>query len=184
MSTPPTAPARRPARWFALGAATVVLVASGAGLALAAEGDDEDPSTTTVPIESTSTTLEAPATTEVPPTTEAPPVAEAPEGSDDGGQDDDGEAVARSAEGCPDGTAYESHGAYVSEVARAGGDVPAAARSDCGKPVHAVDAEEPAEDVEAPDEPDDDAEQGPPADRGQGRATAPGQAKERPGKGG
>ena len=44
--------------------------------------------------------------------------------------------VPRSTEGCPDGTSYRNHGEYVSAVEAAGGDVRAAAHSDCGKPAH------------------------------------------------
>lgn len=43
--------------------------------------------------------------------------------------------VPRSTEGCPDGATYTNHGEYVSEVEAAGGDVEAAAKSSCGKPV-------------------------------------------------
>ena len=42
----------------------------------------------------------------------------------------------RSTEGCPEGTSYRNHGEYVSAVEAAGGDVRAAAHSDCGKPAH------------------------------------------------
>jgi hypothetical protein len=42
--------------------------------------------------------------------------------------------VPRSSEGCPAGRTYRNHGEYVAEVEAAGGDVEAAARSDCGKP--------------------------------------------------
>lgn len=45
--------------------------------------------------------------------------------------------VPRSSEGCPEGRTYRNHGDYVSEVEAAGGDVEAAAHSDCGKPVRA-----------------------------------------------
>jgi len=47
-----------------------------------------------------------------------------------------GISVPRSTEGCPEGTSYRNHGEYVSGVEASGGDVPAAAHSDCGKPVH------------------------------------------------
>ena len=47
-----------------------------------------------------------------------------------------GISVPRSTEGCPAGTSYRNHGEYVSAVEAAGGDVRAAAHSDCGKPVH------------------------------------------------
>ncbi|MEO6317525.1 MAG: hypothetical protein ABIP36_01965 [Acidimicrobiales bacterium] len=47
-----------------------------------------------------------------------------------------GISVPRSTEGCPDGTSYRNHGEYVSAVDASGGDVRAAAHSDCGKPVH------------------------------------------------
>ena len=49
-----------------------------------------------------------------------------------------GISVPRSTEGCPEGTSYTNHGEYVSAVEAAGGDVRAAAHSDCGKPVHAT----------------------------------------------
>jgi hypothetical protein len=68
---------------------------------------------------------------------------------------------------CPEGTSYGNHGAYVSSVARdpdrAPGDVPAAAHSDCGKPLsdaasEPTDATEPADttDPAAPVDPTDD----------------------------
>lgn len=47
-----------------------------------------------------------------------------------------GISVPRSTEGCPEGTSYRNHGEYVSAVGASGGDVLAAAHSDCGKPVH------------------------------------------------
>jgi hypothetical protein len=47
-----------------------------------------------------------------------------------------GIGVPRSTEGCPEGTSYRNHGEYVSAVEAAGGDVDAAAHSDCGKPAH------------------------------------------------
>ena len=47
-----------------------------------------------------------------------------------------GISVPRSTEDCPEGTSYRNHGDYVSAVEAAGGDVRAAAHSDCGKPVH------------------------------------------------
>ena len=47
-----------------------------------------------------------------------------------------GIGVPRSTEGCPEGTTYRNHGEYVAAVEAAGGDVEAAAHSDCGKPVH------------------------------------------------
>lgn len=43
--------------------------------------------------------------------------------------------VPRSTEGCPEGTSFRNHGEYVSSVEAAGGDVEAAAHSDCGMPV-------------------------------------------------
>lgn len=43
--------------------------------------------------------------------------------------------VPRSTEGCPEGRTYRNHGQYVSEVEAAGGDVEAASRSACGKPI-------------------------------------------------
>ena len=46
-----------------------------------------------------------------------------------------GISVPRSTEDCPEGTSYRNHGEYVSAVEAAGGDVRAAAHSDCGKPV-------------------------------------------------
>jgi len=45
--------------------------------------------------------------------------------------------VPRSTEGCPEGSSYRNHGEYVAAVEAAGGDVSAAARSGCGKPVKA-----------------------------------------------
>jgi hypothetical protein len=45
-----------------------------------------------------------------------------------------GIGVPRSTEGCPEGKTYRNHGEYVSSVEAAGGDVEAAARSECGKP--------------------------------------------------
>jgi len=136
-------------RWFALGAASVLVLASGAGLAFAAEGGDEDPGTTST-IEAEAP--EAPATPEVPDAPEAPEVPAAPEVPDapeaaeapepqeaeEAPEVEDEAPVARSADGCPGGVAYESHGAYVTEVAEQGGDVAAAARSNCGMPVTAV----------------------------------------------
>jgi hypothetical protein len=44
--------------------------------------------------------------------------------------------VPRSTEGCPEGRTYRNHGEYVAEVEAAGGDVEAAAHSDCGKPAN------------------------------------------------
>jgi hypothetical protein len=43
--------------------------------------------------------------------------------------------VPRSTEGCPEGTVYRNHGEYVAAVEAAGGDVEAAAHSDCGMPL-------------------------------------------------
>jgi hypothetical protein len=48
-----------------------------------------------------------------------------------------GISVPRSTEGCPEGSSYRNHGEYVSAVEAAGGDVAAAARSGCGKPLPA-----------------------------------------------
>ena len=45
--------------------------------------------------------------------------------------------VPRSTEGCPEGSSFANHGEYVASVEAAGGDVRAAAHSDCGKPAHA-----------------------------------------------
>jgi hypothetical protein len=42
--------------------------------------------------------------------------------------------VPRSTLGCPEGTVYRNHGEYVAAVEAAGGDVEAAAHSDCGMP--------------------------------------------------
>ena len=47
-----------------------------------------------------------------------------------------GIGVPRSTQGCPEGTSYRNHGEYVSAVEASGGDLRAAAHSDCGKPVH------------------------------------------------
>ena len=43
--------------------------------------------------------------------------------------------VPRSTEGCREGTVYRNHGEYVAAVEAAGGDVEAAAHSDCGMPL-------------------------------------------------
>ena len=43
--------------------------------------------------------------------------------------------VPRSTDSCPEGTVYRNHGEYVAAVEAAGGDVEAAAHSDCGKPL-------------------------------------------------
>lgn len=43
--------------------------------------------------------------------------------------------VPRSTEGCPEGQTFRNHGEYVSAVEAAGGDVEAAAHSDCGMPL-------------------------------------------------
>jgi hypothetical protein len=47
-----------------------------------------------------------------------------------------GIGVPRSTEGCPEGSSYRNHGEYVSAVEASGGDVEAAAHSECGKPAH------------------------------------------------
>lgn len=44
--------------------------------------------------------------------------------------------VPRSTEGCPEGTTFRNHGEYVASVEAAGGDVEAAAHSDCGMPAN------------------------------------------------
>jgi hypothetical protein len=43
--------------------------------------------------------------------------------------------IPRSTVGCPEGTVYRNHGEYVAAVEAAGGDVEAAAHSDCGMPL-------------------------------------------------
>jgi hypothetical protein len=84
-----------------------------------------DPSTTT-------STTEAPTTTLAPITDPATTPADSSDGD-----------VARSTDGCDGGT-YANHGDYVSSIAhdpgRQPGDVPAAAQSDCGKPIPSADA--------------------------------------------
>jgi hypothetical protein len=98
-------------------------------------GSPSDATTTTTIVDSTTTTstTAAPTTTIAPAPTEEPTSAPEPEAGDGG--------VARSTDGCDGGT-YANHGDYVSSVARssdrAPGDVPAAAQSDCGKPVTAI----------------------------------------------
>jgi hypothetical protein len=47
--------------------------------------------------------------------------------------------VPRSTQGCPEGTVYRNHGEYVAAVEAAGGDVEAAAHSDCGMPLRGND---------------------------------------------
>ena len=46
--------------------------------------------------------------------------------------------VPRSTEGCPEGTVYRNHGEYVAAVEAAGGDIEAAAHSECGMPLRAT----------------------------------------------
>ena len=107
--------------------------------------------TTTIVVEPSTT---VPTVASTPATTAAPTTGAA--GSTDGSTEDpegtDG-GVERSTEGCDGGT-YANHGDYVSSVAhdpdRQPGDVPAAAQSDCGKPIPSVDGD----DVETPDAPE------------------------------
>jgi hypothetical protein len=114
-----------------------VLAVGGLGVAAFAAdggtGGTGDSSTTTTLVETSTTT-----TTTVAPTTTTLATPQAPSTPEDGSQ---GSGVARSTDGC-DGGAYANHGDYVSSVAhdpsRQPGDVPAAARSDCGKPLTSV----------------------------------------------
>jgi hypothetical protein len=120
----------------------VALAVIGLGAAaVAAEGDAggagslEGTTTTTVDPSTTTSTTAAPTTTVATVVEPAAPTSDVTSDPADGG------GVARSTEGCDGGT-YANHGDYVSNVAhdpnRAPGDVPAAAQSDCGKPLSAV----------------------------------------------
>jgi hypothetical protein len=132
-----------------------------------------DPSTT-VPTTAALTT--AALTTAVAPTTGAAGSAdgsiEDPAGTDPG--------VDRSTDGCDGGT-YANHGDYVSSMAhgadRQPGDVPAAAQSDCGKPIPSVDGT----DDTTPETPEgstpDTADEGTPANPGQGHGQGEGLGK-------
>jgi len=123
-------------------------------------------SSTTVP------TAVAPTTTLAPTVAPAPATAEPtgpPTTSDQG--------VARSTDGC-DSTSYANHGDYVSSIAkdanRQPGDVPAAAQSDCGKPLTSISGNNGGTGVETP-KPEaattgNSGESGAP-DQGQGKGT-------------
>ncbi len=126
------------------GAAAVALESDSGGA-----GAVTDVTTTTLSESTTTSTTVAPTTTTV-----VDPSAT----TGDETSDPEGDGVERSTAGCDGGT-YTNHGDYVSSVAhdpdRAPGDVPAAAQSDCGKPLTAVggdtsDTTEPP-DTEAPD---------------------------------
>lgn len=126
------------------GAAAVALESdSGGAGGLAAA------TTTTLSESTTTSTTVAPTTTTV-----VTPTAS----TGDATSDPEGDGVQRSTDGCDGGT-YATHGDYVSSVAhdpdRSPGDVAAAAQSDCGKPLTAVDGDtsEPSEAPEA-DTPD------------------------------
>jgi hypothetical protein len=114
-------------------------------------GSPSDATTTTTIVDSTTTT----STTAAPTTTIAGAPAEEPTSAAPEPEAGDG-GVARSTDGCDGGT-YANHGDYVSSVAhssdRAPGDVPAAAQSDCGKPVTATGGDV----TDAPAVPDTDA---------------------------
>jgi hypothetical protein len=101
-----------------------------------------DPSTT-VP------TTVAPTTT-LAPTPDPAPTTAAPSG--DPAATDQG--VERSTAGC-DGGSYANHGDYVSSIAKGAGrqpgDVPAAAQSDCGKPLTSVSGNDGGRAVETPE---------------------------------
>ena len=142
-----------------LGAAAVAMENDTAGTgSLASEP------TTTIGVDPSTTvpTTVAPTTT-IAPTTAAAGSAEGSDGTDPG--------VARSTDGCG-GVTYANHGDYVSSVAhdpnRQPGDVPAAAQSDCGKPISSVagtDGTEPETPEASTPETGDDAVPG----QGQGR---------------
>jgi hypothetical protein len=127
-----------------LGAAAVAMENDTSGA-----GSLADDTTTTVVVDPSTTVP-----TTVAPTTTLAPVADpaaSPSGTD--GTDP---GVDRSTDGC-DGATYANHGQYVSSIAkgedRQPGDVPAAAQSDCGKPLSSVgdDEGDGAEPPEAPE---------------------------------
>ena len=127
-----------------LGAAAVAMENNtGASVAVAAD------TTTTLAVDP-STTVPA---TVAPTTTVAPTAAPATdEPTGDPATTDPG--VERSTDGC-DGATYANHGDYVSDIARGAdrqpGDVPAAAQSDCGKPLTSVGGDDGEKPVEAPE---------------------------------
>ena len=115
-----------------LGAAAVAMENDTGGA-----GSLADETTTTVVVDPSTTVP-----TTVAPTTTRAPVADpaaSPSTTDDLDGTDPG--VDRSTDGCDGGT-YANHGQYVSSIAkgedRQPGDVPAAAQSDCGKPLSSV----------------------------------------------
>jgi hypothetical protein len=116
-----------------------------------------DPSTTVVTVAPTPTTTVAP-------TTAAAGSAEGTDGTDPG--------VDRSTDGC-DGVTYANHGDYVSSIAhdpnRQPGDVPAAAQSDCGKPISSVDGGADDEGSETPEASTPDASDDGVPGQGQGK---------------
>ena len=127
-----------------LGAAAVAMENDTGGA-----GTLADDTTTTTLVVDPSTTTQAPNTTGAP-TPEPALTAQEPTG--DTGTTDPG--VERSTEGCDGGT-YGNHGDYVSSVAqnpdRQPGDVPAAAQSDCGKPITEVGGGDAGSETEAPE---------------------------------
>jgi hypothetical protein len=105
------------------------------GLGAAAFAVDGEPGTTEPGTDPAVTTTAAPTTTA--PTTPSEPADEVV--VDPSAPTEDEPGPERSTEGC-DGETYRNHGEYVSSVARdpdrEPGDVPAAAQSECGKPLH------------------------------------------------
>jgi hypothetical protein len=132
--------------------------------------------TTTVVVDPTTTvpTTVAPTTT-LAPTPGAVEPSEGADGSDPG--------VERSTDGC-DGVTYANHGEYVSGVAhdpdRQPGDLPAAAHSDCGKPITSVGdtdaAEQETPESSVPDTSDDATPETPGQGQGQGKGLGKGQS--------
>ena len=154
------------------------------GLGATAVAMENDAGGTGSLVDSTTTTVVVDPSTTVP-TTDAPSTtvahAAGAAGSADGSTEDSaatGGGVERSTDGC-DGVTYANHGDYVSSVAhdpaRQPGDVPAAAQSDCGKPIPSVDGT----DDTTPETPEgstpDRADEGTPANPGQGKGLGKGQ---------
>jgi hypothetical protein len=114
-----------------LGAAAVAMESDTGGAGSLAEGTT---TTTTTVVDPPTTTTLAPTTTTLAPVSDPTEPIDEPASGDT--------EVDRSTEGC-DGETYATHGDYVSSVAhdpdRQPGDVPAAAQSDCGKPLESVD---------------------------------------------
>jgi len=74
------------------------------------------------------------------------------------------DGVERSTDGCPDGTTYRNHGEYVSSTQERPRNE--AATSNCGKPVHAVNGDASADEVEPSDT---DGDSSAPGSRGKGK---------------